>query len=194
MAGLVLATGSIGLLTSFSLLHLHMENMMARYLISVAVAYGAFLGLIWLWILGHQRRWSRIAKAPFQRTVSPEAPEPKDHFFLEGLKILLELDEITVCVLLAAAVVSVFVVIGYLFSAIIYAPQLTAEIFLDGVFSAALYRRLSRIEREHWIRTAVVKTRVPFLWTLLFFGFFAFLSHRYAPEAISIGGVIRHLY
>jgi hypothetical protein len=192
MAGLVLATGSIGLLTSFSLLHLHLENMMFRYLISVVVAYGAFLGLIWLWLFNQQTRWSRIAKAPFQRTACPKAPE--DHFFLKVLEILLELDETMVYILFAAAFVSVFVVIGYLCSAIVYAPQLTAEIFLDGVFSAALYRRLSRIERRDWLRSAVVRTRAPFLWTLLFFGFLAFVSHHYVPDAVSIGGVIRRLY
>src|SRR5271170_5085952 len=59
---LVWATASVGLLTSVCLLHLHMEMMALRYVISVTVAYGAFLGMVWLWIICQRRRWSRIAK------------------------------------------------------------------------------------------------------------------------------------
>jgi hypothetical protein len=82
---------------------------------------------------------------------------------------------------------------GYLISAIAFAPDFMAEVFLDGVFTAALYRRLSRIEHRHWLKSAFARTRAPFLWTLLFFAFVGGVAHQYAPEAISISGVVRHV-
>jgi uncharacterized membrane protein len=104
------------------------------------------------------------------------------------------MDDILGALLLVAGVFSIVFVIWYLVSAIAFAPEITAEIFLDGVFSAALYRRLGRIEHRHWLQSAFTRTRAPFLWALLFFAFFGVVSRHYAPEAISIGGVVRHLF
>jgi hypothetical protein len=63
---------------------------------------------------------------------------------------------------------------------------------VDGVFSVALYRRLGRIEHQHWMKSVFARTKAPFLWTLLLFAFLGVVSARYAPEAVSIGGVARH--
>jgi|CZKS01.1.fsa_nt_gi hypothetical protein len=59
---LVLLTGAVGLLTSTVLLHLQVRIMALRYVVSVAVAYGAFLVFVWLWILSQQRRWKGIVR------------------------------------------------------------------------------------------------------------------------------------
>jgi hypothetical protein len=67
-------------------------------------------------------------------------------------------------------------------------------VFLDGVFTAALYRRLSLIEHRHWLKSALARTRAPLLWTLLFFALFGSVAHWYAPEAISIGGVVQKVW
>jgi len=109
------------------------------------------------------------------------------------VEILFDLDEFVVIMLAVAGALSIFFVIWYMVSAIVLAPEVLAEIFLDGVFCAALYRRLSRIEHRHWLKSAFARTQAPFLWTLLFLTFAAVVSSRYAPEAISIGGVVRHL-
>ena len=45
------------------------------------------------------------------------------------------------------------------------APTLFAELLLDGVLAAGLYRRLSRVERRHWLETALRRTFWPFLLT-----------------------------
>ena len=75
--------------------------------------------------------------------------------------------------------------IWYVTSAVLLAPEFFAEVLLDGVFIAALYRR-------HWLQSVLARTATPFLWTLLFFVFAGILINRYAPEAVSIGGVICH--
>ena len=53
------ATALLGFLTSIALLHLHLHNIALRYIISVAVAYAGFLGLIRFWILSQQKTWQR---------------------------------------------------------------------------------------------------------------------------------------
>src|SRR5260370_11115386 len=60
---MILATGSVGLLASTALLRLQVRNMALRYVICVAAAYGAFLMLVWLWVLYQRRRWNRFARA-----------------------------------------------------------------------------------------------------------------------------------
>jgi len=192
---LVLATGAVGLLTSVGLLHLHVEVMVLRYVISVIVAYGAFLALVWLWIIYQRRRWNRIGRVGASGAEAPREPQPTESYsLLELLELLLDADDLAGMVLIAAGVVSIFFAIWYLISVIAFAPEFLAEVSLDGVFSAALYRRLRRIEHRHWLKSAFARTKAPFLWTLLFFAFLGIVSHFYAPEAVSIGGVIRHMF
>jgi len=107
-----------------------------------------------------------------------------DFFEPESLAILL----------VVAAVTSIVFVVWYLVSTIALAPEFLAELLLDGVFSAALYRALNRTERRHWRKTVFARTRAPFLSCgLSRFSCSWALSHNDAPEAISIAGVIRHI-
>jgi hypothetical protein len=55
MLVLVLVTSVVGLLTSVWLRHLHVNQMVHRYPISVVVAYGAVLSLVWMWIILQQK-------------------------------------------------------------------------------------------------------------------------------------------
>jgi hypothetical protein len=193
---LVLVTGAVGLLTSTALLRMHLQVMALRYMISVVVAYGAFLALVWLWILSRQRNWRRFARDGIIGARGASAkPTFSDRFEWPDWLDWLDLfpDEFAMAVLAVAGAVSVAFVIWYCISAIAFAPEFLAEVFLDGVCTAALYHRLSQIEHQHWLKTVLAKTRVPFLWTLLFFAFIGVVSRHYAPEAISIGGVLQHL-
>jgi hypothetical protein len=202
MLALVLATALLGLLTSIALLHLHLHNMALRYLISVAIAYAGFLGLVRFWILYQQRTWQRVgatgtrpitARAPTQ----PQQKNAGEDFswldWLDWLDLLDIFDDFIVIALLVAGVISIFFVIWHVINFVALGPEFLAEVLLDGVFSAALYRRLGQIEHQHWMKTVFAKTKAPFFWTLLFFTFLGVVSARYAPEAVSIGGVVRHL-
>jgi hypothetical protein len=192
---LVLLTGAVGLLTSTVLLHLQVRIMALRYVVSVAVAYGAFLVFVWLWILSQKRRWNGIARSGSSRRANVRGLEAGT--VEEGsIDVIdwLDLDtDLLPIVLVVAGILSIAFFVWYLISAIVLAPELVAEVFLDGVLSAALYRRLRRIERGHWIKTVFARTRAPFLWALLFFAFIGVLAQHYAPEATSIGGVIAHI-
>ncbi|MGA3237741.1 MAG: hypothetical protein ABSG03_15715 [Bryobacteraceae bacterium] len=199
---LVSATALLGLLTSIALLHLHLQNMALRYIISVAIAYAGFLGLVRFWILYQQRTW-QWAGAGVARPITARAPtqprqkNPGDGFswldLLDIFDILGDLDELIVVALFIAGAISIFFVIWHVINFVVLGPEFLAEVLLDGVFSAALYRRLGQIEHQHWMKTVFAKTIAPFLWTLLFFAFLGAVSAHYAPEAVSIGGVVRHL-
>ena len=192
---LVLLTGAVGLLTSTVLLHLQVRIMALRYVVSVAGAFGAFLVFVSLWILSQQRRWKGIVRSGGPRRANVrevEARSVKEGSF-DAIDWL-DLDtDLLPMVLVVAGILSIAFFVWYLISVIALAPELLAEVFLDGVLSAALYRRLRRIEGGHWIKTVFARTRAPFLWALLFFAFIGVLSQRYAPEATSIGGVVAHI-
>jgi hypothetical protein len=199
---LVLATALLGLLASIALLHLHLHNMALRYIISVAIAYAGFLGLVRFWILYQLRTW-QWAGASSARPITARAPtqpkqkNPGDGFswqdLLGSLDIFGDFDHLLVVALFIVGAISIFFVIWQVINFVVLGPEFLAEVLLDGVFSAALYRRLGQIESQHWMKTVFPKTIAPFLWTLLFFAFLGVVSAHYAPEAVSIGGVVRHL-
>ena len=107
-----------------------------------------------------------------------------------GFSFDLDLDDgiwvlIVIVVLLAAAIAALYVV--YI------APVLLAEILLDGVLLAALYKNVKTIEHRHWLRSAVRRTALPAAFIVVFFMIAGFAMQRVAPEARSIGEFWRHI-
>lgn len=96
---------------------------------------------------------------------------------------------ILVAVAVIAAIVSALAASAYVIFA---APQLLAELLLNGALSAGLSLRLRGIERENWLETAVQKTWVPVAVVMLFFVLTGLLMHWYTPEAKSVSDVWRH--
>lgn len=198
---LVLTTGLIGALTSTALLHLHLRIMPLRYGISVIVAWAGFLGLAGWWVVLQQRHWKgRSGSGRILRTYQLEwretsasgdsASRPDALDWTD----LLPFDDVLVWALFfIAGLLSVFFAAWYIASMIALAPELLSELFLDGVFSAGLFHRLSRVEGRHWTSSIFARTRMPFLWTLLLFVFLGYIAQHYAPEAVSMGGVLRHI-
>ncbi|MFI5165657.1 MAG: hypothetical protein ACHQQS_03475 [Thermoanaerobaculales bacterium] len=76
---------------------------------------------------------------------------------------------------------------------VVTAPALLAEVMFDGALSAGLYRRLRVLDHHLWWEDALRHTWLPVLVVAVFFGGAGYLMHRYAPEAVSIGGVLSHL-
>lgn len=72
------------------------------------------------------------------------------------------------------------------------APILFAELLVDGVLSASLYRRLRGLETRHWLETALRRTALPFALTAAIVSAAGWGMALYAPEAHSIGDVISH--
>jgi hypothetical protein len=75
-------------------------------------------------------------------------------------------------------------------SIVFSAPILFAEMIVDGILAATLYRRLRRIESRHWLRAAIRRTIVPFAITAVIAALVGWGLSVYVPEARSIGEVI----
>lgn len=100
-------------------------------------------------------------------------------------------DEFTlplVVVIAIVALVTSFVVLA--FSLVWSAPVLFAELLVDGVLAASLYRRLRGIEAPHWLQTALRRTFWPFLVTALIAAAVGWGLQQYQPSARTIGDVI----
>jgi hypothetical protein len=73
------------------------------------------------------------------------------------------------------------------------APLLFAELVVDGVLSASLYRRLKGLQTRHWLETALRRTAIPFLLTAILVSAVGWCMGLYAPGAQSIGDVMAHV-
>ena len=93
-------------------------------------------------------------------------------------------------------VVAAACVLGGLF-AIVYvismAPVLLAEVALDAAVVSVLYRRLRQDEAGAWLTTVLAHTWIPALILVAFALLTGFALEQLAPDARSIGGVIRSL-
>jgi hypothetical protein len=88
-----------------------------------------------------------------------------------------------------AAVVGLFLAAGWL---VIQAPAILAEIALDCVLTAGLYRRLRRAEPSNWLSTTFRLTSIPFLIVLVLMIAAGWALQKYAPEARTLHEVWMH--
>ncbi len=72
------------------------------------------------------------------------------------------------------------------------APALFAELLVDGALSASLYHRMRGLQTRHWLETAIRRSFLPFALTAVGLAVSGYALHGYAPEAQSIGQVVRH--
>ena len=71
------------------------------------------------------------------------------------------------------------------------APLLLAEVALDGAVFAAVYRRLHARDAAHWAATTVRRTWMLAVILVLFAAGCGFAFEQIAPDARSIGDVLR---
>lgn len=89
----------------------------------------------------------------------------------------------------------VFALVAALLFATLYlvylAPALFAELLVDGALSASLYRRMRGLQTRHWLESALRRTVLPFAVTALGLGAIGFGFQAYAPDAHTLGEVLR---
>lgn len=83
-----------------------------------------------------------------------------------------------------AAIAGVLVAMFYV---VYIAPVFLAEILVDALLLAGLYKRLKGVEPRHWLRSCVRRTLLPALVATALFIAAGYLMERVAPEARSIG-------
>lgn len=216
---MVTLTGASGFVASYILLHTGFVEMWLRYLASFSVAYLMFLFLLWLWLRTQAEDYTDIPDIPGLPSSGSGSSEtcyagkggdfggggasssfdtPSDNVSVmpdssssvsEALGTVAEAEEFAIplaaLVLLGALVFSSFFIIHS-------APVLFAELLVDGVLSASLYRRLRGLETHHWLETALRRTALPFALTAAIVSASGWAMTLYAPEAHSIGDVISH--
>jgi hypothetical protein len=204
---LVSLTGGAGFLASYGLLHAGMETLSWRYGLSVGIAYGFFLLLLWLWLRTDVDTYDGLAETlvDVAEAVEPRAGDHK-HCREATSEPLVELpdvpglpeggalpdaDELTIPLGALLLVVSIVVTVLVASVSIVYsAPVLFAELLLDGVLAASLYRRLRHLDSRHWLQSAVRRTFVPFAITALLIMTAGWALSIYAPTARSLGEVL----
>lgn len=214
-------TGLAGLFASFTLLHWGIWSMTLRYPMAILLAYFVFLGLLALWLWLQKRNSSFDLDQEFVFDLSDTSSTSETVYVREdetfgaggaggswdegassstsistdsssGLGVVdagFDLDEGFLVVLAVVAVGAGLLASLYI---VYIAPALLAEILVDGLLVASLYKRVKGIERRHWLRAAVRRTVVPALLAAMFFGIAGYALKRVAPEARSIGEVWRY--
>lgn len=214
---LVSLTGSAGFVASYFFLRAGLTEMWLRYLASFGIAYLAFLVLLWLWL---RTRAEDYADLPDILHVAPPSPDVSgaaycgqggsfdgggasgsydslaDHIAVpadagdvigDALGATTEAEEFAIPL---AALLLVGALILSSFFMIYSAPVLFAELLVDGVLSASLYRKLRGLKTQHWLETALRRTAWPFVLTAVFVSATGWVMTLYAPGAHSIGDVV----
>jgi hypothetical protein len=100
----------------------------------------------------------------------------------------LDFDGAVWLIIAGACAAAGLIAVGYV---IYMAPVLLAEVALDAAIVSVLYRRLRRDEQGYWLTTVLKRTWAPALVLVAFTFLAGFALQMAAPEARSIGGVIR---
>ena len=193
MTLIVLLTGASGFIASVLLLRLGLHAMWLRYALGMAVAYLVFLLLVRIWLALHR---------PFSRVPDRERPDMLDVCRMAGDSLPygpsggpghdisdiadIDLGELLVYIALAVATLSLAASSAYV---IWIAPEVFAEVLLDGVFTVGIYRRLHGIDPQHWTVGVIRRTAPPALLVLLTLMGTGALMQFYAPHAESLGQV-----
>jgi hypothetical protein len=216
---LVTLTGASGFVASYILLHAGFVEMWLRYLAAFGVAYLMFLALLWLWLRTRAEDYTDfpdLSGSPSSGSggsgtcfsgkggdfggggASSSFDAPSEHISVIGdsgssvgdaLGTVAEAEELAIpLVVLVLAAAMVFSSLFMIYSA----PTLFAELLVDSVLSASLYRRLRGLETRHWLETALRRTALPFALTAAIVSASGWGMALYAPEAHSIADVISH--
>lgn len=125
----------------------------------------------------------KVASVP---QASPAAGETGD-----GWGISIDLDDGFFFILLAIlAALGGLLCLAYV---VYIAPVLLAEVALDAALVSAAYGRLRREDVEHWSGAVLRRTLVPAAILVIFMCVTGFAAQQFAPDARSIGGVVRAL-
>lgn len=105
-----------------------------------------------------------------------------------GVGLDLDLDVGEGCFWIVIPIIAIVGVIFAMFYVVYVAPVFLAEILVDALLLAGLYKRLKGIGPRHWLRAVVRRTLLPVMIATALFIAAGYLMQRIAPEAHSIGG------
>ena len=180
--------------------------MWLRYPLAVIGGYLVFLAQLRLWVEIERARYdpNQVEIPTDFSNDTPSTPPPTNRFTKDSESWLDWLDlPGSVCELDDGCLVGcVFVflfgllvgAVGLVFSVIIAAPELLAEVFLDAVVVTMLYRHLKTAAREHWLGTAVKRTWKSAVVTAAASSFLGLVLAVMAPNSHSVGSAVREIF
>lgn len=71
------------------------------------------------------------------------------------------------------------------------APILFAELLVDSLLAAGLYKKMKTVDTQHWMTTAIKHTILPFVITTIVSVTAGYALQAFEPKANSIGDIIR---
>lgn len=188
-------TGAGGFLASYAALTAGLASMTIRYPLAVGIAYVVFLFLLWLWLRTSAEDYADLCPdGSGGGSGSGGCSGGSDPGADTGLGDVVDAvggaDEFAIPLLVLLGIAVLVLAAGW----IVYtAPLLFAELLVDGVLAASLYRRLKGLETRHWLETAIRRTALPFVATALTFCVAGWVMQAIAPQAQSIGEFVhRH--
>jgi hypothetical protein len=211
MSLLVMITGASGFVASYLLFRLGVVEMGSRYALMVLIAYLVFLLLLWVWLRSAAREFENLSDlsdldggvAPRRGSIGQETYfetsadggtwtsssdlETGSDLFEGGLDAVGDTEGLAIPIALIALVAGLLVSVFFVITS---APVLFAELIVDGVLSASLYRRLRGLEPAHWLQPALRRTFWPFVLTALLAGIAGWEMERHAPGAHTIAQVL----
>lgn len=190
---ILVLTGSVGAAVSFVLLNSGLHRMWLRYPLAAIGAYLSFLALLRLWA---QYQLSRPHLPLEQGDAEPETePAPplkkKESFWradcLDVLDVAAAFDDLPVAILVLALVIVLVIAVGI----IVAAPVLFAELLLDGLLVAGLWRRFTNHGTGSSLGSAVRGTVLPATIVVACLGVMGFMLQLIEPGADSIGDIFQ---
>jgi uncharacterized membrane protein YgcG len=222
MSLLVLLTAAAGFLASVALSAAGMDALWLRYPLCVMLAYIVFLGLICVWRRYREwdasglssdggssssaaaregSEWqgaggqSGGAGASADFDALPDAAGMRfdaasADVQMPALESALDLDESLPVAVVLALLAGALLAVGWV---IWIAPALLAELALDAVLSAGLYRRLKyQHDPDRWLVTTLRGTAWPFVAATLSLLLAGVLMNLLVPDATSLSGFLAH--
>lgn len=200
-------TGVAAFLTSALLLRLGVTEMVVRYPVAIAAAYGVFIMLIglWLWMQREEPDMDetvhevidnldfiddgRIISTGGINTGTSTPPNLSgssggSSIDLPGIDVDLDLDDAIWIVLAIVVLIAGLLAIFYV---VYIAPVLLTEVLVDGLLAAGLYKTVKDAHGRHWMMTVIKKTAIPAVLALVFFSIAGFCVQKIVPGTTSIG-------
>jgi hypothetical protein len=200
MTFILLLTGAAGVAASWGMLRLGLEQMWARYPLAVLIAWVAFLLLVWLWMQVERRCFT--ADEEIEKLLKGRDPreamrrlKDDDSSVLDWFDAVPDIGESEGCVVIVIAVAViglVFLALTAILNALLAAPILFAEVFVDAILIGALYKRIKPLHEPWWVVGAMRHTFRPVALTAAALFVCALVFSFFAPNAKSIGGVLAH--